>query len=121
MPFEERTEFILERARHAGSLEIPADTVQHPKRLVEGAPLLLEVRLDRRAVLTPLEDVATVLIGSFGTSDAAMAQALRPAPKHELRFINQGESTCSVPIERVENTKACFVESYVTRYTGLSA
>ncbi len=49
---------------------------------------MLDVTLDRPAILTPLVDVATVLVGSYGTSDAALVDALTGeiAPVGRLPF-----------------------------------
>jgi beta-glucosidase-like glycosyl hydrolase len=75
-PFEPREEFILESLFHAGSLDLPDETVARVRDLAELAPVVVDVRLERPAILTPLVGVATVLIGSFGSSDSALARAL---------------------------------------------
>jgi beta-glucosidase len=76
-PFEPRTQFLLESGFHAGSLEFSDETVEHVRTLAEAAPVIIDVKLERPAVLTPLVGLATVLIGSFGSSDRALARALR--------------------------------------------
>ena len=75
-PFEPREEFVLEPLFHQGSLDFEADVVDRLRLMAEEAPLIVDVRLERPAVLTPLVDLASVLIGSFGSSDPALARAL---------------------------------------------
>jgi beta-glucosidase len=75
-PFEPRSEFVLEGGFHAGSLDLDPETVARVEDLARLAPVIVDVRLERPAILTPVVDDATVLIGSFGSSDSALARAL---------------------------------------------
>jgi beta-glucosidase len=75
-PFEERSDFVLEPLFHAGSLEFQPDVIARISGLAETCLLILDVRLERPAVLTPFIGVASVIIGSFGSSDAALAKGL---------------------------------------------
>jgi beta-glucosidase len=75
-PFESRTQFTLEGGFHAGSLEFEDETLDRVRRLASTSPVILDVRLDRPGVLTPLLDHVQVLTGSFGSSDRALLRAL---------------------------------------------
>ena len=72
-PFEPRDDFVLEPFFHAGSLEFSDDVVANLADLTAQAPLIVDVTLDRPAVLTPVADLASVLLGSFSSSDRALA------------------------------------------------
>ncbi|WP_407670153.1 glycoside hydrolase family 3 N-terminal domain-containing protein [Nonomuraea solani] len=87
-PFEPRDDFVLEPFFHAGSLEFSADVVSELADLAAQAPLVVDVTLDRPAVLTPVADLATVLLGSFSSSDRAIALVVtgHAAPRGELPF-----------------------------------
>lgn len=75
-PYEPRDEYMLETSFHAGSLEYGQDTVDHLIDLARSAPVILVVHLDRPAILTPLEPHCAVMIGVYGSSDAALLAAL---------------------------------------------
>lgn len=57
-------------------------------RIAEHCPLVIDVNLDRPAVLTPLLPVASVLTATYGTSDEAFVDALSGvvAPRGRLPF-----------------------------------
>lgn len=55
-----------------GSLEFPADVVARVTEYVASAPVYISVYLERPAVLTPLTEPATMLVGDFGASDAVV-------------------------------------------------
>lgn len=75
-PFEPRSDLFLESWFHQGSLEFQPGLVHRLRRVAQQCPLVLDVMLDRPAVLTPFVDVAAVLVGSYGCSDAALVEAL---------------------------------------------
>jgi beta-glucosidase len=87
-PFEPRGEYFLEAFFHAGSLEFPAEVVERIEKLAAQVPVVLDVALDRPAVLTPLDGVVSGLTASFGASDAALLDALTGAvpPRGRLPF-----------------------------------
>lgn len=76
-PYEERSEFVLERFFHAGRLDLDPEDVARVRELAQHAPVVVDVKLERPAILTPLVGVAAALVGSFGTSDRALVTALR--------------------------------------------
>lgn len=60
-----------------GSLEFDAATVAKIARYSASAPVYLSVYLERPAVLTPMTDSSTMLIGDFGAADAVVLDAFR--------------------------------------------
>ncbi|MFJ4167954.1 glycoside hydrolase family 3 protein [Paenarthrobacter sp. NPDC089714] len=87
-PWDHRDDLFLEKHFHAGSLDFPPGLVSRLKALAERVPLIIDVRLDRPAVLTPLEEFAAALVGTFGVSDTALLDALfgRILPEGKLPF-----------------------------------
>ncbi|CCH77798.1 Beta-glycosidase [Nostocoides japonicum T1-X7] len=87
-PFEPRDDLFLESWFHQGSLDLAPGFVVRMRRLAAYCPLVLDVTLDRPAVLTPLVGVATALTASYGASDAAWLDAVtgRIPPAGRLPF-----------------------------------
>ncbi|MCU1536281.1 MAG: b [Humibacillus sp.] len=87
-PFEPRSDLFLEAWFHQGSLDVPPGLVHRLARIAAVCPLVVDVVLDRPAVLTPLLDAAAVVVGSFGTCDDALLDALTGAvpPQGRLPF-----------------------------------
>lgn len=75
-PFEPRDDLFLEKMFRQGSLEFPPGLAVRLGRLAQECPLVLDVHLDRAAVLTPLVDICSALTVTFGTSDAAWLDAI---------------------------------------------
>ncbi|BEL09088.1 glycoside hydrolase family 3 N-terminal domain-containing protein [Actinoplanes sichuanensis] len=61
---------------HAGRLEWTPDELAPLLELAATLPTVVDVRLDRPAVLTPLATTAAALTGSFGSSDEALLDVL---------------------------------------------
>ena len=87
-PFEPRSDLFLEAWFHQGSLDFPPGLVHRLARLAATCPLVVDVVLDRPAVLAPLLDSVAALVGSFGTCDDALLDALtgRIPPRGRLPF-----------------------------------
>jgi beta-glucosidase len=87
-PFEPRDDLFLEAYFHQGSLEFPPGLVHRLGRIAASTPLIVDVTLDRPAILTPLVDVCAALTGSFGTSAAAWVDAVTGTipPRGRLPF-----------------------------------
>jgi len=85
-PFEPRSDLFLESWFHQGSLDFPPGLVARLARLAEHCPLVVDVVLDRPAVLTPLLAFASAVVGSYGTSDPALLDALTGAVAPEGRL-----------------------------------
>ena len=61
-PFEPRSDLFLESWFHQGSLEFPPGLVTRLARIAAVCPLVVDVGLDRPAVLTPLLPVAAAVV-----------------------------------------------------------
>ncbi|WP_084109047.1 glycoside hydrolase family 3 N-terminal domain-containing protein [Knoellia aerolata] len=87
-PFDPRADLFLESWFHQGSLDFPPGLVARLARVAAACPLVVDVGLDRPAVLTPLLPLAAAVVGSYGSSDDALLDALtgRVAPKGRLPF-----------------------------------
>ncbi|GAA1570964.1 glycoside hydrolase family 3 N-terminal domain-containing protein [Kribbella sancticallisti] len=87
-PFEPRSDLFLETWFHQGSLDFPPGLVARLERIAATCPLVIDVVLDRPAVLTPLLRFASAVVGSYGTSDEALLDALTGtiAPQGRLPF-----------------------------------
>ncbi|HET8765935.1 MAG TPA: glycoside hydrolase family 3 N-terminal domain-containing protein [Pedococcus sp.] len=75
-PFEPRSDLFLESWFHQGSLDFAPGLVSRLERIARSCPLVLDVVLDRPAVLTPLLPVASAVVGSYGSNDSALVDAL---------------------------------------------
>ncbi|WP_457254915.1 glycoside hydrolase family 3 protein [Pedococcus sp. P5_B7] len=75
-PFEPRSDLFLESWFHQGSLDFPPGLVARLGRIAAHCPLVIDVVLDRPAVVTPLLPLASALVGSYGTNDEALVDAL---------------------------------------------
>ncbi len=75
-PFDPRDDLFLEAFFHAGSLEFPPGLPVRLARIAACCPLVVDVELDRPAVLTPLLGMARALTGTFGVGDDAWLDAV---------------------------------------------
>lgn len=78
-PFEPRDELFLEAWFHQGSLDFQPGLAHRLARIAAHCPLIVDVFLDRPAVLSPLLDVVSTLTVSYGTGDDALVDALTGA------------------------------------------
>ena len=85
-PWEHRDSMFLEAWFHAGALDFPQEVVDRIQDLAAHVPVVLDVTLDRPAVLTPLVDLAAAIVGSYGTSGPALVDALTGAVRPEGRL-----------------------------------
>lgn len=87
-PHDPRDDLFLEAFFRQGSLDFRPGLVVRLARIAEHCPMVLDVALDRPAVLTPLVEHCSLLTGSFGVSDAAWLDALLgvTAPRGRLPF-----------------------------------
>ncbi|WP_408003853.1 glycoside hydrolase family 3 protein [Puerhibacterium puerhi] len=74
-PFEERGPGF-ESFFHAGSLEFPADVVAHVRDVASRVPTIVDVYLDRPAILAPLVEAAATVVVNFGAGLPALLDAL---------------------------------------------
>ena len=85
-PFEPRDDLFLESYFHQGSLELPPGLVHRLRMIAQQTPLIVDVAMDRPAILTPLIDALAGLTVTFGVSDDALLAVLtgRIAPQGRL-------------------------------------
>ncbi|WP_404429646.1 glycoside hydrolase family 3 protein [Microbacterium lacus] len=87
-PFEPRDHYFLESGMEQGSLEFAPAVIEELRALAAVTPLIIAVTLSRPAILTPLAEFATAIVGDFGASDRALLDALtgRVIPEGCLPF-----------------------------------
>jgi beta-glucosidase len=85
-PFEPRESQFLEQFFHAGRLDFEPDELRRLLDLLHEVPTIVEITLDRAAVIPELAEHAVVLLASFGASDAAVIDVVcgRFAPSGRL-------------------------------------
>ncbi|MFV9426442.1 glycoside hydrolase family 3 protein [Microbacterium sp. S1037] len=85
-PFEPRDDLFLEAWFHQGSLEFAPGLVYRLQQIAASCPLVLVVNLDRPAILTPFVDHAAAIVADYGSSAAAVLDALtgRVPPRGRL-------------------------------------
>ncbi|WP_265520190.1 glycoside hydrolase family 3 protein [Oerskovia flava] len=99
-PYEERGPGF-ESFFHAGSLDFPDDVLAHVREVAAAVPTVVDVYLDRPAILTPVVAAAAAVVVSFGSSDEALCDVLfgRAAPQGRLPF-DLPRSTAAVEASR---------------------
>ncbi|TQM57188.1 glycoside hydrolase family 3 protein [Humibacillus xanthopallidus] len=87
-PHEPRSDLFLEAWFHQGSLDFAPGLVHRLARIAAVCPLVVDVVLDRPAVLSPLLDTAAAVVGTYGSSDDALLDALTGVipPRGRLPF-----------------------------------
>jgi len=75
-PFQPRDDLFLEAWFHQGDLSFPPGLAHRLARIRAVCPLVLDVDLDRAAVLTDIARVCDALTGTFGVSGAAWVDAI---------------------------------------------
>jgi beta-glucosidase len=68
---------------HAGSLEFPPEERDHHAAICSAAPTIVDLYLDRPAVLTDLAGQAAALLGGYGSSDQAFLDVVFGAAQPE--------------------------------------
>jgi beta-glucosidase len=86
-PYEPREGF-LESRFHAGDLEFKGEAKQHILDVMRKAPTVVDMYLERPAVIPEMAAGAAALLGNFGASDAAVLDVIfgRFAPQGRLPF-----------------------------------
>jgi beta-glucosidase len=77
-PFEQR-ETMFENFFHAGSLEFPAEVLAHIAEVAAAVPTVVDVFLDRPAILGPVVETAHAVVGNWGASATALLDVLSGA------------------------------------------
>lgn len=74
-PYEQRNSG-LEAFFHAGSLEFSDEEVSRIQSILATVPTVIDIFLDRPAILTPFVDSAAAIIANFGCSDDMLFEVL---------------------------------------------
>ena len=77
-PYEQRATFF-ENFFHAGSLDFPAEIIAHVAGIAAQVPTVVDVFLDRPAILGPIVDAAHAVVANWGVSGAALLDVLSGA------------------------------------------
>jgi beta-glucosidase len=87
-PFDPHDDLFLEGFFHQGSLTYRPGLLVRLRMLAETVPVVLNVDLERPAILTPLTEFASAIVASVGCSPAALVDVLtgRIAPLGALPF-----------------------------------
>jgi len=84
-PFEQRGSGF-ESFFHAGSLDFPAEVIARVNEIAAAVPTVVDVFLDRPAILTPIAETTHALVGNWGASAQALLDVLTGAAVAEGRL-----------------------------------
>ncbi|MET0854393.1 MAG: glycoside hydrolase family 3 N-terminal domain-containing protein [Microterricola sp.] len=86
-PFEVRETFF-ENFFHQGSLDFTDEAIAHVREIAAAVPTVLDVHLDRPAILTPIIDAPVAVVANYGANARALLDVLTGAaePKGKLPF-----------------------------------
>jgi beta-glucosidase len=87
-PYDQRDGNFLERLFHAGRLAFQPDELQRILGILAKAPTIVDIYLDRPAVIPEIAEQSAALLANFGASDAALLDVIfgRNAPAGKLPF-----------------------------------
>jgi beta-glucosidase len=87
-PFEPRDQYPLERFFRSGSLAFPEAEVRRILDICRQKPAIIDIALERPAVIPEIAAAATAVLGTFGASDAAVLDVIfgRFSPTGQLPF-----------------------------------
>ncbi len=99
-PYEQRAT-AFENFFHAGSLDFPADVIAHVRAVASQVPTVVDVFLDRPAILEPLTGTAAAVVANWGVSTDALLDVLTgEAPAHGRLPFDIPRSMASVEASR---------------------
>ncbi|MFJ3489957.1 glycoside hydrolase family 3 protein [Leifsonia aquatica] len=86
-PFEVRAT-TFENFFHQGSLDFTPEAVEHLRTITEAVPTIVDVHLDRPAILTPFVDAPAAIVANYGANARALLDVLTgaAAPSGKLPF-----------------------------------
>jgi beta-glucosidase len=87
-PYEPRDGNLVEALFHAGALDFGAEELARLIALMRRVPTVVDIYLDRPAVIPELAEAAAALLADFGVSDAALLDVVfgRTTPTGVLPF-----------------------------------
>jgi len=75
-PFDDRSEYFLEKFFHQGRLYFNEEEKAKILNLIDQKPSIVVINLERPAILTEINEKSKALIAEFGTSDEVLAKIL---------------------------------------------
>ncbi|SDQ62703.1 glycoside hydrolase family 3 protein [Microbacterium sp. cf332] len=84
-PYEERGS-AFENHFHAGSLDFPVDVLEHVAQVAASVPTVVDVYLDRPAILGPIVETGAAVVANWGASAAALLDVLTGVARAEGRL-----------------------------------
>jgi len=75
-PFDERSDYFLERFFHQGRLFYSTEEKEKILGLIDQKPSIVVVNLERPAILTEIDAETDALMADFGTSDEVLAKII---------------------------------------------
>jgi beta-glucosidase len=95
-PFEPRDQYPLEAFFHSGSLAFADDELARILAIMRRVPTVIDIYLERAAVIPEFASESAVLLGSFGASDEALFDVLfgrfRPTGKLPIELPSSMEA-----------------------------
>lgn len=87
-PYEQRDGNFLERLFHAGDLAFKPEAKQRILDILAKVPTIVDIYLDRPAVIPEIAEHSAALLANFGASDGALLDVIfgRGAPSGRLPF-----------------------------------
>lgn len=87
-PFDPRSEYMLENFFHQGRLYFNDEELAEILPLLKKKPSIVIANLERPAILTELEEVASAMLGEFGSSEEILCEILfgKVNPSGKLPF-----------------------------------
>jgi beta-glucosidase len=87
-PYEPRSERGLEDFFHAGNLAFPPEERDRILAIARSVPTIVDIYLERPAVIPEIADASLALLANFGANDAALLDVIfgRHAPTGKLPF-----------------------------------
>lgn len=89
-PYEQRGT-MFENFFHAGSLEFPTDVIDHVRQIAATTTTIVDVFLDRPAILGPIVDAAHAVVATWGANAGALLDVLTGAA------VSQGKLPFDIP------------------------
>ena len=87
-PFQQRDGGFLERLFHAGDLDFKEPELSRLLEIMAQVPTIVDIYLDRPAVIPEIAEKSVALLANFGASDAAVLDVIfgQAAPAGKLPF-----------------------------------
>ena len=87
-PYDERSEYFIERFFHQGRLYFTEEEQKKVLSLISKKPTVVIINLERPAILTEIDRSTKALLADFGTSDEVLTEVLfgKIIPEGKLPF-----------------------------------